>query len=158
MATQNDNRATILENRSRGFRAGGIVIKDEKILLMHQIVRGEAFYTLPGGHWEAGETLEETCRREIKEEFNINVKVGKLVFLLDTTTRIAFYFLCDYVGGKIALGGPEKDRMNNDEQYFVEWVSVDKIQELDMIPRVAREGLLRVLAGGDEKLFLLAES
>jgi len=156
---QNDKRATILENRSRGFRAGGIVIKDGKILLMRQIVRDEAFYTLPGGHWETGETLEETCRREIKEEFNIDVKVGKLVFLLDTTTRIAFYFLCDYLGGKIALGGPEKARMNNDEQYFVEWVDLKLIPppSLTMIPKVAKDGLLRVLAGGDEKLFLLCD-
>ncbi len=123
---------------------------------MRQIVRGEVFYTLPGGHWEEGETLEETCRREIKEEFNVDVKVGKLVFLLDTKTRIAFYFLCDYLGGKIALGGPEKARMNNDEQYFVEWVSADRIQELDMIPRVVKEGLLGVLAGNNKKLFLLA--
>lgn len=28
MTMQNDKRATILENRSRGFRAGGIGIKD----------------------------------------------------------------------------------------------------------------------------------
>jgi len=151
-------KATILNNRSQGFRAGGIVVKDNKVLLMHQIVKGEDFYTLPGGSWEAGEKLEETCQREIKEEFNIDVEVGKLVFLLDTTTRIAFYFLCTYVQGEIELGGPEKDRMHEGEQYYVEWVDVDKIASLNMIPRIAKSGLQRVLSRTEKELFLLNES
>ncbi|MCB0509883.1 MAG: NUDIX domain-containing protein, partial [Bacteroidetes bacterium] len=81
---------TILQNRSQGFRAGALVIKDTKVLLMHQIFNGEDFYTLPGGTWEKGETIEETCKREVLEEFGINVTVGKLAFLIDTETRIAF--------------------------------------------------------------------
>ena len=150
-------KATILNNRNQGFRAGGIVTKDDRVLLMHQIVKGEDFYTLPGGSWEVGEELEETCRREIKEEFNIDVEVGKLVFLLDTTTRLAFYFLCDYIQGDIKLGGPEKDRMHEGEQYHVEWVETDQIAGLTMIPRVAKEGLLRALSRTENELFLLSE-
>lgn len=150
-------KATILNNRNQGFRAGGVIVKDNKVLLMHQIVKGEDFYTLPGGSWEIGEKLEETCQREIKEEFNIEVEVGKLVFLLDTATRIAFYFLCTYVRGDIELGGPEKDRMHADEQYYVEWVDVSRIARLDMIPRIAKTGLQRVLSGTGKELFLLNE-
>jgi hypothetical protein len=85
------------------------------------------------------------------------VEVGKLVFLLDTTTRIAFYFLCRYVQGDIKLGGPEKDRMHDGEQYYVEWVETDRVPSLNMIPRVAKEGLQKVLSGVDEELFLLNE-
>ena len=132
-------------------------VKDNKILLMHQIVKGEDFYTLLGGSWEVGEKLEETCKREIKEELNVDVEVGELVFLLDTTTRIAFNFLCTYVQGELKLGGPERARMNEDEQYYVEWVDVDRIPNLSMIPRIAKEGLRRVLAGTERGLFLLAE-
>lgn len=132
-------------------------MKDNKILLMHQIVKGEDFYTLPGGSWEIGEKLEETCKREIKEEFNVDVEVGKLVFLVDTTTRVAFNFLCSYVQGEPALSGPERARMNEDEQYYVEWVDVDRIPNLTMIPRVAKEGLQKVLAGTENELFLLNE-
>jgi len=150
-------KATILNNRSQGFRAGGIVIKDGKILLMHQIVKGEGFYTLPGGSWEVGEKLEETCKREIKEEFNIDVEVGKLAFLLDTTTRIAFYFLCNYVQGDIELGGPEKVRMHDGEQYYVEWVDLNLVPSLNMIPKVAKDGLIKVLKGGDT-LFMVGET
>lgn len=124
---------------------------------MRQIVKGEDFYTLPGGNWEAGEKLEETCSREIKEEFNLDVEVGRLVFLLDTIIRIALYFLCTYVQGDLKLGGPEKDRMYENEQYYVEWIETELIPGLNMIPWVANEGLQRVLSGTEKELFLLSE-
>jgi len=41
---------TILGNRPQGFRAGGLVVRDGKILLMHQILGDEDFYTLPWEH------------------------------------------------------------------------------------------------------------
>ncbi|MFA5776705.1 MAG: hypothetical protein WC988_04090 [Patescibacteria group bacterium] len=46
MTKHHDN---ILENRSQGFRAGALVLKDGQILLMHQILGDKDFYTLPGG-------------------------------------------------------------------------------------------------------------
>ena len=131
------------------------MVKDGKLLVMHQIVKGEDFYTIPGGSWELGETLEQTCKREIKEEFGVEVKVNKLVFLLDTTTRIAFYFKCDYLGGEIALGGPEKSRMNKDEQYYVEWLETTKITGANFIPAQAKEGVLRFLAEPEKPTFFL---
>ena len=147
---------TILENRSQGFRAGGLVVKDGKLLVMHQIVKGEDFFTIPGGSWELSETLEQTCKREIKEEFGMEVKVNQLVFLLDTTTRIAFYFMCDYLGGEISLGGPEKSRMNKEEQYYVEWLDVKEVANINFIPTQAKEGILRFLATPNQPTFFLA--
>lgn len=144
-------KGMILENRNKGFRAGAVVIKDGKILLMHQYLgprpqegKGpEDFYTLPGGSWEVGETLEQTCKREIKEEFDLDVTVGKLLFLIDTESRIAFYFECTAQNIEISLGGPEKERMTENEQYHVEWVDILNINELTFIPAPAKEALLK---------------
>lgn len=49
----------------------GLLIKDRKILL----VTGHAadFYWTPGGGTEAGETVEETLRREIREELGVEI-------------------------------------------------------------------------------------
>jgi len=47
-------KGIILENRNKGFRAGAVLIKDGKILLMHQFLgprdgkEAEDFYTVPG--------------------------------------------------------------------------------------------------------------
>ena len=38
------------------------------------------FWEFPGGKIEANETCEQTLAREIKEEFNIDIQVGKYLF------------------------------------------------------------------------------
>lgn len=157
-------KGVILENRNKGFRSGAIVVKDDDILLMHQYLGprekegkgAEDFYTLPGGSWETGETLEQTCRREIKEEFNLDVTVGRLLFLIDTESRIAFYFECTTNDVEIALGGPEKERMTDHEQYYVEWVELSKIKELTFIPAPAKEAILRYLEKPNQPTFFLS--
>ncbi len=49
----------------------GIIIRDRKVLL----VTGHKadFYWTPGGGVEAGETIEETLRREILEELGVTI-------------------------------------------------------------------------------------
>ena len=125
---------------------------------MHQILGDEDFYTLPGGTWEKGETLEETCRREVLEEFGINVNVGKLAFLLDTKTRIAFYFVCETKETNIKLGGPEKQRMNEKEQYFVEWLDLNQVTKVSFIPESAKEGIIKFLSNQQQPTFFLVNN
>lgn len=56
------------------------LIKDEKIICIkyHDDHPARGFYDLPGGKIEDGETLEQTVRREIKEEADIS-HVGKIL-------------------------------------------------------------------------------
>lgn len=154
----------ILENRNKGFRSGAVVIKDGKILLMHQYLGprpqegkdAEDFYTLPGGSWEIGETLEQTCKRELKEECNIDANIGKLIFLIDTETRIAFYFGATTQDTEIALGGPEKDRMSDHEKYGVEWVEIEKFKDLTFIPIPAKDAVLKLLENPEQPAFFFS--
>lgn len=154
-------KGIILENRNRGFRAGAVLIKDGKILLMHQYLGprpqenkdAEDFYTLPGGSWELEETLEQTCKRELKEECGIEAKVGKLLFLIDTESRIAFYFACETDTTEVVLGGPEKDRMSDYEQYKVEWVELEKFKNLTFIPKPAKDAVLKYLENPEQPAF-----
>ena len=154
-------KAVILENRNKGFRAGAVIVKDEKILLMNQYLGpreqegkgAEDFYTLPGGSWEIGETIEQTCKREIKEECGIDINVGKLIFYIDTESRLAFYFVGETAETKIALGGPEKDRMSDHEKYSVEWVELEKLKDLTFIPVPAKDAVLRYLDNPDQPAF-----
>ena len=67
------------------IRVAGIILIDGGIALMHRkdvLKRPEMpeYYTIPGGGLEEGETFEEGTKREIKEEFGIDVKVEKLLY------------------------------------------------------------------------------
>lgn len=156
-------KGVILENRNKGFRAGAVIVKEGKILLMHQYLGpreiegkgAEDFYTLPGGSWEVDETLEQTCKREIKEECGIDIAVGKLIFYIDTESRLAFYFVGETSETDISLGGPEKDRMSDYEKYTVEWIELEKINDLTFIPAPAKDALLKYLEDPNQPTFFL---
>lgn len=148
-------KAIILKNRPKGFRASGIVIKDGKILLMRQVYQGEDFYNLPGGGLEENEALEDACQREVHEEFNIDIEVGRLIYILDTPSRLNFVFECEYKDGETVLGGPEKARMNDDDQYFVEWLDLKEIENINLQPEKTKEGLLKYLSNKNAPTFYL---
>jgi len=44
--------------------------------------------------------------------------------------------------GKLQLGGPEKKKMNEKNQYYPEWVSLKKIKELKLFPEAIKEKIL----------------
>ena len=54
---------------------GSVIIEDNKILLVKE--GKDEFYKLPGGTVKEGESLEDTCRREIKEEINGEIEIIK---------------------------------------------------------------------------------
>ena len=71
-------------------------------------------WEFPGGKVLKAETPEETCKREILEEVNLDVKViQKLTTIKHTYSHfkiIMDVFVCNYVKGRIRLKGPDAFR------------------------------------------------
>ena len=63
-------------------RVTGILIEDEKVLLVKQKVANRN-WSLPGGRAENGETLEEAMIREMREETGLEVNIQKLLYVCD---------------------------------------------------------------------------
>lgn len=57
------------------YRVGGILIRDDKILLQKP---KDDDYAIIGGHVASFETTEETLKREFKEEIHADIEVEKL--------------------------------------------------------------------------------
>ncbi|MFG1735243.1 hypothetical protein PAEVO_53020 [Paenibacillus sp. GM2FR] len=94
-------------------RVTGILIEDERILLVKQSVSSERGWSLPGGRVEQGETLEEAMVREMEEETGLITKVKKLLYLCDkpdsSPSLLHITFLLERLEGEIRLPSNEFD-------------------------------------------------
>lgn len=62
-------------------RVAGIALHEGKILL-HR-AENEAFWSLPGGRIESGETTAAALKREMLEELQTEVQPGKLLYVVE---------------------------------------------------------------------------
>jgi 8-oxo-dGTP pyrophosphatase MutT (NUDIX family) len=85
----------------------------QKSLLTRRTDNGR--WCLPGGQMDSGESVEETCIREVQEETGLEVRVTKLVGVYSTPHRITTYadgnrwqivgisFIAERTGGTLGL-------------------------------------------------------
>lgn len=81
------------------YRIAGIAMHQERVLL-HRAER-DAFWALPGGRAEVRESAEETLRREMREELGAEVRVERLLWVVENFFdhggyahhELGFYFL-----------------------------------------------------------------
>lgn len=136
------------------IRAGGILIQDDKILLMHRIKEKDGiineYYVIPGGGVESGETLDDTIIREIKEEIGIDVEVidkdPRYVFQNDES--IHYYKMIKLIGGKIGTGtGPEftDSSYSINGKYIPEMINIRYIIDgrINMVPKEVKEQFIQ---------------
>ena len=129
-------------------RAAAIIIKDGKVLLVHRI-RGEMeYWVLPGGSIEAGESPEQACCREAKEETGLDIRIVRPV-PFSNKEREEVYFLADQTGGTLEFGEPEKSRQSPSNQYMLEWIEPTAFGEINFQPEYLRAEIAEHLAAGD---------
>jgi 8-oxo-dGTP diphosphatase len=93
-----------------------VICKGDEVLIIREAAKyqggvNHGKYDFPGGKVKLGETVEETLVREIKEEVDIEVKIGKPFFVDEwrpvikgeQAQIIGIFFLCDYLGQEIKL-------------------------------------------------------
>ena len=111
------------------IRVIGILIENNKILLVKQKVSETRNWSLPGGKLEQGETLEQGIIREMKEETGLDVEVLKMLYLCDVSassnTLLHITFLLKRVDGEIKL---PSNKYENNPIYDVRFVAVDHLK------------------------------
>ena len=104
-----------------------VIVKKDRVLITKRKNEGllGGLWEFPGGKIEIGETAQEACVREAKEEVNLNVEVYEPIKTLShgyTHFKVNLsVFLCRYISGRVKLNSPV------DHQ----WV---KISQIDRYP------------------------
>ena len=94
------------------------------------------YYVTPGGGINEGEDIEEGLRRELREELNIEVKINKLAFKMETEDRIEYFYDCEYISGDFTLQGEEIDRMSESNYYEPTFIKMKDLGKCDILQEV----------------------
>jgi 8-oxo-dGTP pyrophosphatase MutT (NUDIX family) len=120
-------------------RAAAIIINHGLLLLMHRRKPGKDYYVLPGGSVEYGETPEVACIREVREETGLAVALERKVLVTNNGGRLEHYFLVSTFEGTLCIGMPESERQSLDNQYTLEWVSLQHLDNINLQPASIRQ-------------------
>lgn len=121
-------------------RVAAVIVKDNKILLMRRIKDGRKYFVFPGGGVKKGENFESAIKREIKEEFDLDIEIETFLFRTENKNRVELYFLVNNFIGEPSISGEERQRIDENNQYFLAWKKLNQIKNLpNLFPKEVRE-------------------
>jgi 8-oxo-dGTP diphosphatase len=123
-----------MENQRPKVGVGVIIKKDGKVLFgKRKGSHGEGTWSLPGGHLEFRETLEECAKREVLEETGLEiVNIKQETFTNDIFPEEQKHYITAYMTADYSLG--EVKIMEPDKCTEWRWVAWDALPEPLFIP------------------------
>jgi 8-oxo-dGTP diphosphatase len=133
-------------------RAQALIIEEGRVLLARHfdLTIHEAYWCMPGGGVEAGETPEQAAIRELKEETNLDIrlirKIGELALPRVTHGYMTgVTFLAEVIGGDMSLGH-DPEQVSWEDKYLqdVQWLPINGLlfHQIQSILRLETENNL----------------
>lgn len=110
--------------------AHGFIKKGDKILITQRPLDDDympGYWDTPGGTIEFGEKCVDGLIREIKEETELDVKVGKIIYCFDHLSnpqrhQFTLVYECEYIGGEVNLDPKEHQQFK--------WLTFNELEKL----------------------------
>ena len=133
-----------------GVRVAVVVAREGALLLvLHQKPDRDPYWVLPGGRLEPGETIPECATRELAEETGLTAGFSDVLYVSEFLREGRHTI--DVVA-RMSLEGNEEATLGGDPEVApgteptlreVRWVSVEELQEIELLPASIKERLLR---------------
>lgn len=103
-----------------------IINNQNRILLLQasDLTRISGKWSFPGGHIDYGESIEESLKREVKEETNIDIEVLSPIKTDVINKTYTIIFAAKYISGEVNLS---KEHSN------YRWVKIKEMKNLNLI-------------------------
>jgi ADP-ribose pyrophosphatase YjhB (NUDIX family) len=130
--------------------AGGIVIREGKVLLVHLVEAGRFdFWVLPGGGMEGDEGILKAAEREVWEETGLTVQAERIAYVEDFIDEgkyvCKFWVYCQLDAGEISL-----EHRQASESCLVEagFFKREEVLGMNVFPAILKETFWEDLEAG----------
>lgn len=113
-----------------GLTVRGLLKKDNKFLILKRHPNSSSNpnrWELPGGKVDDGENFDKALIRELKEETNLDIKIGDLVGAVQEDfphkKTVAIIMNIELISGEIKI---------SEEHVDWKWVSIDELESFDI--------------------------
>lgn len=109
---------------------GALIFNQEGKILLITSFKWKGKYSIPGGHIEIGETIEQALKREIKEETNLDIFDIKFLTLQEFIFGEEFYEKRHFIFLDYICKTKDANVVLNKEGANYVWVTIDEALKL----------------------------
>jgi len=127
-------------------RISAVILKDKKILLVTGF--NEEYYWTPGGKLEAGESHEQTMRRELEEEIGVKLIKMKYYFtykginVITNKNQVVHCYIVNFEGEIVPRKEITKFGWFSKADFENERLKMFEEAEKNLIPKLIKDNLL----------------
>jgi 8-oxo-dGTP pyrophosphatase MutT (NUDIX family) len=124
-----------------GISAAGLIVQDERVLLVNHTEPGRYdFWLPPGGSLEGSESIFDCARRETFEETGLTVELGHILYIQEFWEPeyhfCKFFITCKAFSGSLsAANRGEEERWLVDARFFAR----DDLRGIAVHPEILRD-------------------
>lgn len=119
---------------------GGVVFNrhSQVLLVQRDQPPAQGLWSIPGGRQEPGESMVETCMREIKEETGLNIEVRQIVAVVERRIENFHYVIIDFLA---QLTDQDRDfPVAQSDVAEARWVDIENLADYSLV-----EGLAEII-------------